>query len=333
MIVSPQQLDRKARFYRELGQMTDAGITLQVSLKSIARHARDSRTRSAIASISQAIDSGDSFGSALLRTKNWVPVFDIALLGAGEQSGRLPACFQKLALYYEDQARLLRQLMASLAYPVLLVHAAVLVFPVSDLMQLVQEGAISRFVVHKALLLLPLYAVVAVLTFLSQGTRGEGLRAILDQVLNRVPILGPARRSLAMARLCLSLEALINAGTNIIHAWELSAAASGSPRIQRAVRRFRPALESGETPAEVVAMAGIFPEEFVQQYHSAEMSGKTDETLGRMHRYYEESGSRQSKMAVGVAAGLVFGVVVLTVAYQVIQFWSNYYGQINKVLE
>ena len=127
MIVSPQQLDRKARFYRELGQMTDAGITLQVSLKSIARHARDSRTRSAIASISQAIDSGDSFGSALLRTKNWVPVFDIALLGAGEQSGRLPACFQKLALYYEDQARLLRQLMASLAYPVLLVHAAVLV--------------------------------------------------------------------------------------------------------------------------------------------------------------------------------------------------------------
>lgn len=333
MIFSPQQLDRKARFYRELGQMTDAGITLQVALKSIARHSRDSATKSAVSNMLSAIDSGESFGAALLLAKGWAPVFDVALLGAGEQSGRLPACFHKLSSYYEERSRLLRQLLASIAYPMLLVHAAILIFPVSEISKLVQEGGMFRFLSGKLLLLLPLYLVAGGLVYLAQSNRAEGIRSFIDALLNRVPVLGAARSSLAMARLCLSLEALTAAGTDVIRAWELSAAASGSPRIQRAVRSFRPSLESGQTPAELVSMSSVFPEEFAQQVHSAEVSGKMDETLGRMHRYYEDNGSRQSRMAVGLGAGIVFGVVVLAVAYQVVQFWSNYYGQINQVLE
>ncbi|MBI1840004.1 MAG: type II secretion system F family protein [Verrucomicrobia bacterium] len=333
MIVSPQQLNRRARFYRELAQMTEVGMSLHVALKTMQRHARSGDTRQAIDSLLVSLDQGNSFHSAMMSAKNWLPSFDVALLGAGEQSGTLPACFTKLAGYYEERGRLLRQMLASLAYPFFLIHMAVLVFPISSLQNLVQEGSIVGFVIKKFLIIVPLYIVVGIVAFLSQSTRGGGVRAVLDAVFNVVPFLGAARRSLSMARLCLSLEALINAGTNIISAWELAGAACGSPRLERAINAFRPQLESGTTPSEVVGMSHAFPEEFVSQYHSAELSGKTDETLTRLHKYYEECGKRESRAAVVAAGALVFGAVMISVAYQIIQFWMNYFGQIQKVLE
>lgn len=333
MIVSPQQLNRRARFYRELAQMTDVGMSLHVALKTMQRHDRQGSTRNAIDTLLSSLNQGSSFHNALRSTKGWLPSFDIALLGAGEQSGTLPACFSKLSEYYEERARLLRTMLGSLAYPFFLIHMAVLVFPISALQSFVLEGSIITFLLWKLVIIVPLYGSIAAVAFLSQSTRGEGIRVLLDALLNAVPFLGAARSSLAMARLCLSLEALINAGTNIITAWELAAEASGSPRLERAIRAFRPHLESGTTPAEIVGMSHAFPEEFVSQYHSAELSGKVDETLTRLHRYYEDCGKRQSRTAVVALGALVFGGVMIGVAYQVIVFWMNYFGQIQKVME
>ena len=308
-------------------------MSLHVALKTMQRHARGASTRDAIDTLLTSLNSGNSFHGALVSTKGWLPTFDVALLGAGEQSGTLPACFSKLAGYYEERGRLLRQMLTSLAYPFFLVHMAILVFPIASLQKLVQEGSIVGFFLGKLLIIIPLYVVGALIAFLSQSTRGEALRVTLDTIFNLVPFLGAARRSLSMARLCLALEALINSGTNIITSWELAAAASGSPRLQRAIAGFRPLLESGTTPAEIVGMCHAFPEEFVSQYHSAELSGKVDETLLRLNKYYEDAGKRQSRTAVVAAGAIIFGAVMISVAYQIIQFWLQYFGQIQKVME
>jgi type II secretory pathway component PulF len=333
MILTPAELDRRAQFYRELGQMTEVGLTIPKALETIYRHTRRARFKTAILRMLQLVNEGSTLGTALLSAGKWLSAFDIALLGAGEQSGRLPACFLKLASYYEERARLLRKILASLAYPLLLVHMALLVFPIGALQSLVTEGNIFGFIFGKLMLVLPVYLIGGVVAYLAQGERGEAARYMLDRFLGFVPVLGSARRSMALSRLCLSLEALINAGSNVIHSWELSAAACGSPVLQRVIRRFRPLLESGSTQAEAVTLSRAFPDEFVQQIHSAEISGKMDEVLLRMHKFYEEKSSRQSTAAVVLMGGLVFGIVVIVVAYQIISFYAGYFGQINQIIQ
>ena len=333
MILTPAELDRRAQFYRELGQMTEVGLTIPKALETISRHTRRAHIKQAILRMLQRVNEGSTLGTALLSSGKWLSTFDIALLGAGEQSGRLPACFLKLASYYEERAKLLRKILASLAYPLFLVHMAVLVFPISALQSLVTQGNILGFLVSKLLMVLPVYGIVAVASYLAQGERGEPARYVLDRILGLVPVLGSARRSMALSRLCLSLEALINAGSNVIHSWELSAAACGSPVLQRVIRRFRPLLESGSTQAEAVTLSRAFPDEFVQQIHSAEISGKMDEVLLRMHKFYEEKASRQSTTAVVLFGGLIFGIVLVTVAYQIIMFYVGYFGQINQIIQ
>ena len=332
MILTPRQLVQKADFYRQLGQMTEVGLTLQVALQTALKHAQSKEMKRGLARVIELINQGCSFGEALLGQSSWIPPFDIALMGAGEQSGRLPACFLKLASYYDDRARLLRRVLASLAYPIFLIHVAALVFPISALQNLITQGAIGPFILTKIAILGPLYLAAGIIAFYSQSDRTEVVRRTLDSILNLVPVLGSARRNMALSRFCLALEALINAGVNAIHAFELSAVASGSFRIQNASRHFRDQLESGIQPSQMLDTAGIFPSEFLQQYHSAELSGRIDETLLRMHKYYEEQGARESHMAVILGGGIVFGIVVIAVAWQVIQFWMSYFNQINQVI-
>ena len=64
----------------------------------------------------------------LQRVEAWLPEFDIALIDAGERSGRLDACFRLLADYYNDRARITKQMISQLMYPAALVHLAALIF-------------------------------------------------------------------------------------------------------------------------------------------------------------------------------------------------------------
>src|SRR2546426_2000293 len=79
------------------------------------------------------LEAGCSLSEGIQRAGDWLPEFDIALLRAGEQSGRLEECFGLLADYYTERASLARQMIADLAYPVILLHVAIFIFPFAQL--------------------------------------------------------------------------------------------------------------------------------------------------------------------------------------------------------
>jgi type II secretory pathway component PulF len=255
---------------------------------------------------------------------DWIPTFDLALIQAGEKSGRLAECCRLLAGYYEERAQLIRRVLGDLAYPLLIVHLAVLIFPTSQLTGLLQNLSPLQFIQSKIALLLPAYAAICALLFAAQAKRAEPFRAAVERLLAMVPLIGTARRHLALARLSAALEALISAGVTVIEAWELAAVASGSPAILRTVRRWRPRLESGETPSELLADSPAFPELFSNLYATGEISGQLDETLRRLHRHYQEEGSRKLQLIARWAPLLVY--------LGIISFWAGYYRDVGDVL-
>src|SRR5437016_11958262 len=108
--------------------------------------------------------------------------------------------------------------------------------------------------------------------YAAQSRHSETWRSWFEAILRPVPVLGTARHYLALSRLAAALEALINAGVTIVEAWELAATASGSPALRRTVLAWRPNMNAGETPAEVVRASRRFPELFASQYTSGEVS-------------------------------------------------------------
>jgi type II secretory pathway component PulF len=164
--------------------------------------------------------------------------------------------------------------------------------------------------------------------FASQSTHGRTWRSWIEQFSRLIPVFSQARRALVLSRLSLALDALLNAGVAATRAWPMAAAASGSPAIEREIARLVPRLSEGESAGDVILQSRVFPQHFSHVYATGELSGRTDEALGRLAEYYQDEGLRLMKIAAAVFTGLLYGAVLLVVAYQIVSFWLGYYGQI-----
>lgn len=328
LLLFPSQFTQRAELYHQLAQLTMAGLGLMRSLEQLKKSPPSRSFRTPIQRLLDQLQEGYTFGEALQRVA-WLPAFDISLLQAGEHSGRLDQCFRLLAEYYTGRAKIARQVIADLMYPAFLLHFAVFILPFPKFFQ---TGNATIYLAQTLGVLVPIYVIVLILIYAAQSKHGERWRSMVEKAIHPVPVLGTARRYLALARLAASLEALISAGVNIIEAWDLAATASGSPALRRTVQGWKPALLSGSTPAEVVTSSRRFPELFANQYASGEISGKLDETLRRLHQYYQEEGSRKLHAVAQWTPRFIYLVIVLMIAVRVINFWMGYFEQVNKAI-
>jgi protein transport protein HofC len=323
---TPRRLAQFGEMYHQLAGMLTSGITL-VQAAELLRDAPPSGAfRQHLCGVIADLKQGSSFAESVAARRGWMPAFDIALLDAGERSGRLDACCQRLSEYYQERARLVRSMMSDLAYPAFLVLLVVVVFPPSALTRLVTQGDVAGFVGPKLALFALFAAAEMVVLFLNHSGRSAGFRAGWEALLHAIPVFGRARRAMALARLSLALEALLNAGVDVLKSWELSAAASGSPALERATTQALRRMASGETPGEAIATTGVFPPKFLSVYRSGELSGRVDQSLQYLHKDFADESSRLFKRMAEWMPRLIFLLVAGLIGYYVVTFWTAYFG-------
>lgn len=331
LILTPGQFNHRAEFYHQLSQLTAAGVGVVQALEQLKRNPPSASYRRPIGRFLDELANGRTLSESL-KQDGWLPAFDTALLEAGERSGRLDGCFRLLADYYHDRARVAKQVIAQLVYPVGLVHFAAFIFLI------VLPFANSQFnsslpwlFLRAGLILSPLYVATGLMIYALQSKHGESWRALIESCLRPVPLLGAARHYLALSRLAAALEALISAGVTVVEAWDLAAVASGSPAFRHAVATWKPQLATGQTPAELVRASRLFPETFANLYASGEVSGKLDETLRRLYTYYQEEGTYKLHTFATWTPRLIYLVIVLCIAYFILQFYLGYFNQISNI--
>ncbi len=321
LIITPGQLRLRSELYHQLGVTISAGLTVPQALEHLKNNPPARSMRPMLAQWQAYLLEGHPVVESLELIGHWTPSFDLALLEAGEQSGRLDACFKLLAVYYQERAQMSQQVISDMMYPLFIFHFAIVLFAFVNFIK--PAGTALMFVATVFGVFVPLYGGAFFLIYACQGRRGEHWRATVESILRRVPILGTARRDLALARLAAALEALINAGVSIIGAWELAATASGSPALRRTVQSWKAPFEEGATPSQLVSDAPQFPDIFRNLYHTGEETGKLDDTLGRLHALYQEEGSRKMHMVALWTPRLIYYAILIFVGYKIISSYSD----------
>lgn len=332
MILTPGQLNRRAELYHQLGTMVTAGVPLIQALEMATRNRATGSMRKYLPMVIERLRNGLTFSDSLRQVTGWLPEFDVALLSAGEQSGRLDVSFKQLADYYATRAKIIRDSIGRSFITIATLHVFLLVFPIGLLQEFaigIRDKSFSEcmpFIFEKIAIFGALYALVFFLIFSFQGNRGGRWRTALEWLLHLIPILGNARRNLVLSRLAAGLEALINAGIPIAKSWEYAAAASGSLQLVNSVSQWGDELERGATPADLVGRTPYFPQLFANMYMTGEMSGKLDETLLRLQAFHQEEGNRGVERFTHFLTIFLYLCIAVLVGYFVIKFWTNYYG-------
>ncbi len=141
LIVTPKLLAQRAELYQQLSSLLSAGVGMLQALELLHRSPPSRAFRLPLAETRNRIQEGHTFSESIAMQSDWIPPFDLALIQAGEKSGRLAECCRLLAGYYEERAQLIRRVLGDLAYPLLIVHLAVLIFPTSQLTGLLQPSS------------------------------------------------------------------------------------------------------------------------------------------------------------------------------------------------
>jgi len=328
VIVTPGYLSCRGEMYFQMASQVEAGIPIANVFRNQLENPLHASFSAPLKTIVGCLEQGYPVADSLEAEPGWLPRFDMSLIRAGEKSGRLDECFRLLAEYYRERSELSKRVIGESIYPALVVHMAIVVFPPSALIGLIQ-GDWLPFFIQKGILFGALYAVLLSLAYVTQREGGGLWQSAMEKVFHRVPLLGTARRHLAFSRLALALEALINAGVGIVQAWPLAAKACGSPTIERAAMKSIPKMNEGWMPSDAIKESDVFPSHFIGLYQTGEHSGKMDETLRRLHAYYQEDGFRKLKHFAFWAPNAVYGLVAIFIVWRIYVFWTDHFKQIT----
>jgi len=332
LIVSPKHLGLKSDLYHQLANLINAGIGIIQAAEIVEESPPAPSLRKPVRRLIDELKSGGTLTEGVRHLGTWMPEFDRAIIEAAETSGRIEECFHSLSEHYKERALLAKSVISQLIYPMLILHIAVFIFPVDSLIGLLLRGEVQAFFLSKAMVLLPMYAILFGLLYMLQEHRGYRWRTHVESILHWTPVLGKARRNLALSHLSGALEALLNAGVTVIESWEVAAKASGSPALRESVERWLPRVRAGITPAQALSQDPTFPKTFSNLYQTGELSGKLDHTLNRLRKIYAEEASRGFHAFSVWLPRLIYWVLLLLIAFQIVKFYSGDFRQIDEII-
>jgi type II secretory pathway component PulF len=323
---------QKHLFYTEIAKMVEAGF----GIREAGRAMLDTRLPAVQADLLRAMDrdleAGKSITEAFGGEDRSITELERRIIGAGERGGRLAPAFQHLADYFGMLATARRDALQSMAYPLLLLHLGLFVgvlvpglMAQSDFIEIVKRFVLALFALYAAVLIgwIGLNALLAA----APGKPG------LDRVLNAIPVLGGARRALAMARFTKVYHSCLLAGLSMKETVETASRAAHSGVIAYAGRELVATLDEGGALGPKFVSCGAFPPAFARSYATAEESGSLDKDLARWSTVYQNDAARTVKTASNVVSKLVYFLVLLFVAWTVIRAYSGYYAELNELME
>ncbi len=322
----------KATLYRELAKLIDADFHADRAVNLLAGQNPSAPKKAFLDGLQRGMAKGDSIAKALEQeNRSLVTGLEIALVTAGETSGRLAEPFEHLARYFAAVDAGVRQARSAMVYPLILVHLGIVLPELPAL--IVGTGGPSPVVpILTKLTVFWLLALVGWQMWKALSAAAVKSAAI-DRFLCRIPLIGKARQHWALARFTQVFHAGLLAAMRMSHVARIAGDASQSGMMSEGAESAATRIEGGAQLAPSLRETHAFPRMFVDSVATAEEVGSLDK---EMHRWAaaetELAGEAMQRMAIWLPkAG--YAIIVLYVAWRIISMFMGVYAPVFKLMD
>lgn len=323
-------------------QMATLAAVMPISdaVATLARQPAKENERQILQRTNRALQAGSPLAAALPASA--FPQEVKATIAAGEASGRLPLLLTRLADALEAQVALRSKLIASLAYPALLILVAVgvivamLIFVVPGIAeQLTGSGqplplltrvvlAVSNFLKAWWLLLLALPLIAGL--GLWQWLKNPANNSRFDAWLLRLPGIGGWLSALEAVRWSRLLSTMLSAGLPLAEALAITSPTLGNAAWREASNRIAAQVRAGSSLTATLPLLPNPPGLLVSLVQSGESSGRLAPLLESAATSLDRQLSDRSRTllalaepAIIVILGGAVGLIILAVLLPILQ--------------
>lgn len=305
---------RLGESYQGLAALLHAGVPMMRGLRLLANRKGDPRVAALFRELADAVEKGADVATAMSERPESFPQVHVAMVRAGERGGFLEDVLARLGRLVLAQAELRSKIVGSLVYPGVLACVFVLVFgvlfgvfvPKFKEMFAEMPGSLPFittlvFGVGDAVGKHGLWTLIAAVV-LGWGVRRLARREDVSLAMAawslKVPILGPLLRSMATARLCQLLGAMLGNGVPMLAALQIAVDGAGHPLYAKAVERAAEAVRAGAQLAVPLGQSGLFEDDVIEMIGVGEAANNLDQVLVRVGETIEARMDRQLTIAV-----------------------------------
>jgi type II secretory pathway component PulF len=324
------RLRDKERFYHELAQLSNAGVTVPAALQSMQVASHGSYRRM-LNQLHRAITHGATLGEALQKTPA-ISSFEAAVVRASERAGQIVRACNYLERYFARLDRLRSALWRRSLYPLFVLHLAVFVIALPRV--LLTGGGLQEYLWMTVGFLIALYAALAGICMLAiVAHRAAVKHRVIDRVFGLVPIAGRLRRDLSTAAFCMTLDIQFDAGVNVLESVHRAAAASQSAIFAWAGEKAGSHIRNGEQLGAALAHTRVLPKELWRRVQLAEQTGNLDEELPQLAAEYQAFAESRIDMLAEWGSRLIYVGVMLYLGWQILDLYRGVLQTYSEVLE
>ncbi len=321
---------------QQFNTLIKAGLPILKALDLLATRASSPKLRPVVSQVRDRVREGKSLSEAVTEAGVFSKVYSTAIL-AGEKSGNLPGVLDYYIAYQRVSTGVRKKILASLAYPALLVCVAVIivtylitvVIPKFALLYRdmnVELPAPTRLLIaitvdyrYSVLGTVALIAVTAAGIFL--WSRSEEGGAAFDRFKFRLPVIGDTLLKFQVAQFSRTLSTLLTGGTPLVAGLQTASDAITSKLLRSTVDQATQMVREGESLHGALATRGIVPELALDMIEVGESSGALAPMLNSVAEFYEEEVNLRLTALVSLIEPLLLVFMGLLVAFILISLY------------
>ncbi|HUO55821.1 MAG TPA: type II secretion system F family protein [Candidatus Paceibacterota bacterium] len=333
----------KILFARNLGAMIGAGLPLTRALSVMQRQTKNIKLVNILAEIESSVRRGDPLHVALAKFPTVFPDIFIAMVKAGQESGKVSDALSMVADQMERIYDLKRKIKSAMIYPCIILVAIVgigilmMIKVVPTLAQTFEQSHLTlplstRIIIATSNILVAytweaILGMVALVALLYFGTKTKAGKHITDFTFLHMPIIGELVREINAARTARTLASLRAAGVDVVTSLQITSEVVQNVYFRRVISEAIKEVRAG-VPLSVTFQRreDLYPAFVGEMMAVGEETGETNDMLRRLALYYEDQVDRKTKdmstiiepflmIIIGGAVGF-FAVSMIAPIYQ-----------------
>lgn len=324
-------------FCFHMEQLTRSGVPILDGLVDLRDSVENARFRVIIAQIIEDIENGKKLSEALSEHPKVFDEMFYNLVGAGEESGRLPEVFLSLNAMIKWQDELISSTKKLLIFPAFVgtaifgVIGFLMIYLVPQLVSFIETIgqelpfhtkmliATSDFLI-KFWYLFTILPFVLIMIVRALAAVNDDVRYQVDAFKLRIWQIGPVLKKIILSRFANFFAMLYSAGIPVLKCIEITEGIAGNVAIRNALAKAREDIEEGKGVSASFHDTGLFPPLVVRMIRIGETTGELDKALANVSYFYDrdiqesiENVQAMIQPAMTLFLGSLLGWVMLSV--------------------
>jgi type IV pilus assembly protein PilC len=334
-------------FTRQLATMIVAGLPLPEALTILRAQATNKLFQSMLQDVERQIVGGGTLGDALAKYPQYFSNTYIALVRAGESSGTLDQVLARLADILESQREFKSKVQGAMIYPVIImIGMTAVVFimmtvVVPKLTDLYKDFNIDLPASTKLLMSISGFFVSYWWLMIILGVGFSALFArwkktpegelVVDTVLLKIPLFGELQKKVILVEFTRTLGMLISSGIHILEGLQILRESLSNVLFRNAIGDIAKKVEKGFPLGDTFGQYPVFPPIVSQMMKVGEETGKLDDTLLKLSKYFQTESENLVKglttaiePIIMVFLGVGVGFIVISVITPIYNLTSQF---------